>query len=304
MRTETQMMDLILSVARQDDRIRAVYMNGSRTNVRAPKDLFQDYDIVYVVKELGSFLRDESWIDVFGERLIMQEPMKLDQYLGLSSGDTQGVEDYAYLILFNDGNRMDLSLKTAGVMLAEYTGDSLTLPLLDKDGCLPAIPPPDDHSYHIHQPTAGQYFSCCNEFWWCLQNVAKGIWRDELPYVMQMFQSTSHIELDRMVSWWISLQQSEGVATGKMGKYFKRYLPTEYWQQYEQTYSDCRYETIWKSVFVTCDLFSRLARDVADQLGYPYLDADEANMTRYLDLVRKLPADATEISGLAVDTDA
>ncbi|NCC48838.1 MAG: hypothetical protein EOM13_07260, partial [Clostridia bacterium] len=77
-----------------------------------------------------------------------------------------------------------------------------------------------------------------------------------------------------------------------------------YWQQYEQTYSDCRYETIWKSVFVTCDLFSRLARDVADQLGYPYLDADEANMTRYLDLVRKLPADATEISGLAVDTDA
>jgi hypothetical protein len=40
---------------------------------------------------------------------------------------------------------------------------------------------------------------------------------------------------------------------------------------------------------VTCDLFSQLARDVADQLGYPYLDADEAKMTRYLDLVRKLP---------------
>ncbi|MDD3866621.1 MAG: aminoglycoside 6-adenylyltransferase [Eubacteriales bacterium] len=304
MRTETQMMDLILSVARQDERIRAVYMNGSRTNADAPEDLFQDYDIVYVVTELGSFLRDESWIDVYGERLIMQEPMKLDQYLGLSSGDTQGVEDYAYLILFSDGNRMDLSLKTAGVMLAEYTGDSLTLPLLDKDGCLPAIPPPDDHSYHIQQPTAGQYFSCCNEFWWCLQNVAKGIWRDELPYVMQMFQSTSHIELDRMVSWWISLRHEDGIATGKMGKYFKRYLPTEYWQQYEQTYSDWQYDHVWDSVFVTCDLFSQLARDVADQLGYPYLDADEANMTRYLDLVRKLPADATEISGLAVDTDA
>jgi hypothetical protein len=57
MRTETQMMDLILSVASQDERIRAVYMTGSRTNADAPEDLFQDYDIVYVVTELGSFLR-------------------------------------------------------------------------------------------------------------------------------------------------------------------------------------------------------------------------------------------------------
>lgn len=51
MRTESQMMEIILNAARQDDRIRAVYMNGSRTNKNAPKDLFQDYDIVYVVTE-------------------------------------------------------------------------------------------------------------------------------------------------------------------------------------------------------------------------------------------------------------
>ena len=48
MRTETEMMELILSVAKEDERIRAVYMNGSRTNPNAPKDLFQDYDIVSV----------------------------------------------------------------------------------------------------------------------------------------------------------------------------------------------------------------------------------------------------------------
>lgn len=47
MRIEKEMFDLILGVAQKDERIRAVYMNGSRTNSNAPKDIFQDYDIVY-----------------------------------------------------------------------------------------------------------------------------------------------------------------------------------------------------------------------------------------------------------------
>ena len=47
MRTEKEMFDLIISTAQSDDRIRAVYLNGSRTNPNVPKDIFQDYDVVY-----------------------------------------------------------------------------------------------------------------------------------------------------------------------------------------------------------------------------------------------------------------
>lgn len=72
MRTEQEMFDLILHTAREDARIRAVYMNGSRTNKNVPKDIFQDYDIVYVVTETKPFIEDKSWIDRFGERLFMQ----------------------------------------------------------------------------------------------------------------------------------------------------------------------------------------------------------------------------------------
>lgn len=63
MRSEEEMMDLILNTAKKDERIRAVYMNGSRTNSSAPKDIFQDYDIVYVVKETASFIKDDKWIN-------------------------------------------------------------------------------------------------------------------------------------------------------------------------------------------------------------------------------------------------
>ena len=51
MRSEEDMMHLILQVAKDDERVRAVYLNGSRTNPNAPKDCFQDYDVVYVVTD-------------------------------------------------------------------------------------------------------------------------------------------------------------------------------------------------------------------------------------------------------------
>lgn len=51
MRTEQEMLNLILSIAKNDEQIHAVYMNGSRTNPNADKDIFQDYDIAYVVDE-------------------------------------------------------------------------------------------------------------------------------------------------------------------------------------------------------------------------------------------------------------
>ena len=62
MRTEKEMYDLIISIAQSDERIRAVYLNGSRTNPNVPKDIFQDYDVVYVVTETKPFIVDKDWI--------------------------------------------------------------------------------------------------------------------------------------------------------------------------------------------------------------------------------------------------
>ena len=43
MRSEAEMMRMIVETAKADERIRAVYMNGSRTNLNAVRDCFQDY---------------------------------------------------------------------------------------------------------------------------------------------------------------------------------------------------------------------------------------------------------------------
>lgn len=292
MRSEREMMALILGVARADERIRAAYMNGSRTNPSAPRDLFQDYDVVYVVTETASFLRDEGWLAVFGERIMIQLPDRLDLDLGLP---VEADRSYGYLMLFADGNRIDLTIQIAEETLATYGEDKLTVPLLDKDGLLPVIPAPTEEDYFVRKPTEAQFGFCTNEFWWCLQNAAKGIWRDELPYARQMFELTSRKSLEEMIAWWIGMRHDYRVSAGKMGKYFKRYLPPDVWKQYEGTFADGSHEHFWQAIFTACALFRELAVDVAASCSFAYPHRDDANMTAYLERVRHLPPDATAI---------
>ena len=179
--------------------------------------------------------------------------------------------------------------------MVRYLSSKLSILLLDKDNYLPIIPSPTDSEYHVKKPTEALFWGCCNEFWWCLQNVAKGIWRDELPYAKNMFERVVRPQLDEMVSWWIGVNYNYQISTGKMGKYFKRYLPESYWDMYKETYSDSNYKNTWNSIFVTCKLFRTLAKDLSEKLLYTYPIADDINMTGYLELVKKLPIDAKEI---------
>ncbi len=277
MRTEEEMLDLIINTAKDDSRIRAVYMNGSRTNPNAPKDVYQDYDIVYIVNEFETFTSDHRWIDIFGERLILQMPETMRYPCGTGH--------FNWMMLFTDGNRLDLTLLP--IEKPELiTTDSLTVALLDKDGILPQFPKANDSDYVTKAPSELFYLSCCNNFWWCLQNVAKGIARNELPYAMLMYHQIVREELHDMIAWYIGTTTDFQVSSGKMGKYFKCFLPDEVYHQYRMTYSNGDEDDMWKAVFAACDLFGSLAIPVGNYLGYTYNKKDEDNMRIYLNNVR------------------
>ena len=290
MRDEREMLELIVGVARKDDRIRAVYMNGSRTNRKIGKDIFQDYDIVYVVRENRPFYEDTGWIDVFGERLYMQRPDEVDRCNGL---DVDFDRCYGWLMQFRDGNRLDLHVVPIGE--ANVQDDRLCGILLDKDGILPEIPEPSDEDYRIRKPTQREFRACCNEFWWGLNNVAKGLWREEIPYVHRMFYEGSHSQLMKMLNWKVGYETDFRVSTGKASRFLKDYLDDEVWNRFLETYIGGSMADIWKSVFVMCDLFSDVARELAERRGHEY-DAEEAEAARaFLSHVRTLPRDAASV---------
>lgn len=289
MRTEQEMFDLILNIAKKDERIRAVFMNGSRTNPNAVKDIFQDYDIEYVVKETKSFREDKSWIDRFGERLYMQYPEGNSLY----PSDVENC--YAWLIQFTDGNRLDLTICTLTQALQHIGNDKLCKILLDKDKCLPYIPEATDETHWVKKPTECQFMDVCNEFWWCLNNVAKSLWREEVPYVMDMLNNVVRPMLIRLLEWKIGYATNFTVSVGKSGKYMYRWLKEDEWNRFLKTYPSGVVKDIWEAVFIMCDLFNDMAKEVSLIMNVKYNEVEANNSLKFLKDVFVLPKDAEKI---------
>lgn len=54
-------------------------------------------------------------------------------------------------------------------------------------------------------------------------------------------------------------------------------------------------DSIWRSVFVACDLFDRTARAISSRLGLVYDAAEGESSYAYLRHVQQLPADAEAV---------
>ncbi|MFC9774505.1 aminoglycoside 6-adenylyltransferase [Paenibacillus chitinolyticus] len=288
MRSEQEMFDLIVKVAENDTRIRAVGLNGSRTNPNVSKDIFRDYDIVYLVTDVESFRNDPDWVNVFGERMIMQTPDDMALF------PNEPGNRFAYLMLFTDGNRIDLTLIPLEEKEMYCREDKLTVILLDKDNDLPAIPPPTDEDYWVQRPDAQRFADCCNEFWWVSTYVAKGLWRQEILYAID------HVNLVRamllkMLEWKVGMDTGFSLSIGKNGKFLKRYLDEESWNKLLSTYENGDYEQVWNALYVTGELFEPVALQVAAEFGYTYPAEEAEKIKPYLRRVQLLAPDARDI---------
>lgn len=284
MRTEQEMFALILDIARRDERVRAVYLNGSRANPDAPRDMLQDYDIVFVVNDIQPFLEDRTWLDTFGELAILQEP---DRSTLFPPCRTPG-EAYGFLMQFADGTRIDLSIEISKVTAEGYQSDPLTLSLLDKDGLLPPLPPPSDEMYHVQRPAAAQYRDCCNEFWWITLYVAKGLYRGELLYALEHLNEYLRPMLLMMLSWQAGIATGFACSAGKCYKYLPGLLSSEDAAALLRTWPTADRPAIEAALREMTELFRRSALAVAQGLGFAYDRREDEGASACLDWMLEL----------------
>ncbi len=285
MRTEAEILGLILEFARNQDGIRAVVMNGSRVNPNAKKDPFQDYDIACYVLDVKPFCGDLRIPQFFGELMILQTPEDM--------GDPEPNKDgsYAYLMQFLDGNRIDLSFHSLEC-IARIQQDSLSLVLLDKDQRIVPLPPPSDRSYLPTKPSAKAFADCCNEFWWVTPYAAKGLWRGELTYAHTVLDTFLRDQLLKMLTWYFGIQTGFKKSAGKFGKYLKAGLDDDLWQQLERTYADANPENTWQALFAMGSLFRRAAQPVAEAFGFIYPEQEDERVSAFIRRIHDLPRDA------------
>lgn len=276
MRTPKEIIELILDTAREDDHIRAVLMTGSRSNPDCPSDIYQDFDIVYFVTDVEPYWDNTAWIESrFGRPSLVQKPESME----IIPPDRDG--NYVYLMLFPDGNRIDLQI-TANPYVDD--GEPAVL-LLDKDGTFPQIQVKKDFWY-VQKPDRKRFSDCCNEFHWCLNNVAKGIARDELSYAMEHLNHYVRDMLILMLNWYVGVDHHFSVSTGKKGKYLRKLLPPDLYDRFTRTYSDAAYEHMWEAAFEMLSLFGDAARHVARQLSYNYNEEEEQGIRNYMEQVK------------------
>lgn len=289
MRSETEMMNLILNIARGDENIRAVLLHGSRVNPRVKPDCFQDYDVIYVVRDPDFFWKNPEWTDCFGEKMIEYFP---DQN---KNGKPKQRGKFTYLMHFTDGNRIDLTLLGWEQAEKRLRWDSLSQVLLDKDHSLPNLPKPSDKDYTAGIPEAFDFSFCCNEFWCGSTCVAKGLWRWEIPYVKAVMEAPVRKSLIQMITWSLRSHSESAVNIGEYGKYLERYLEKPIWLRFLKTYPDAEREHIWEALFIMCDLFRQASWRVAEQFRFAYPQEIDSRVTAYLQMVHSLPDDAQEL---------
>ena len=264
MRIDQEILDVILQTAKKLQ-IYAVALSGSRTNPNASTDEFQDYDVVYVVDDLDNLTRDLSWLDRFGNRLIEQYNVLGNRRL--------------YLMLFEDGNRIDLTL-CPKEHIQEWVDSEAGFTVLEDSENLfePYFPNPE--RYWITPATETDFEKACNEFWWVSAYVVKGICRHQVIYATDHLYGICQQELLKVLAWQVA--RDKGIVdVGKNYKYLFNYLPTEKEKEFSDLLDLSSLEKITQSLYDTMELFHREAQYLAQKMGFDYDKEVAEKMVQY-----------------------
>lgn len=278
MRSETEIKNLILNVARHNNSVRAVLLNGSRANSNVQPDSLQDFDVVFMVDDLASFTANHAWTSVFGDVLLWQLPDEMN----LGGGEKKRRVSFTYLMLFKDKNRIDLNLFPVDKLSTHFTPDSLTEVWLDKDQRFATLPLANDSDYYIQKPTEKQFLDTCNEFWWVSTYVVKGLLRNEIIYAKEVLETIVRPMFMKMVEWKVGTDHNFSVAFGTAGKFLKHYVTKAFCQKIAATYSDFEREANWKALLVMAQTFEHTANGVAEPLGFAINTTEAQNALAYL----------------------
>ena len=252
-RSEVQMLRLILQVA-ENIQVEAVAMSGSRTNPKAPKDEFQDYDVVYVVDDLDNLTSDLSWLDQFGKRIIEQHNVLGNRRL--------------YLMLFEDGNRIDLTLCPKDHIQEWVDSEADYTVLKDEKGLFESYTT-SPQRYWTNPASQTDFEKACNEFWWVSAYVVKGICRKQAIYATDHLYGICQQELLKVLAWQVASDNGT-VDIGKNYKYLFQYLPAEKEKEFSNLLDFSNIEKLTQSLFSTMELFHQEAQSLAQKMGFDY----------------------------------
>ena len=263
-RSQEQMLRLFLQTAKSLQ-VDAIALSGSRTDTKAPKDEFQDYDVVYVVDDLDTLTSNLAWLDQFGARIIEQHNILGNRRL--------------YLMLFEDGNRIDLTL-CPKEHIQEWVDSEAGFTVLVDEKSLFESYSPSPQRFWTSPASETDFEKTCNEFWWVSAYVVKGICRKQVIYATDHLYGICQQELLKILAWKVARDRGV-VDIGKNYKYLFQYLQTEKEKEFSALLDLSSLDKITQSLFATMQLFHQEAQSLAQKMGFKYEKEVADKMMRY-----------------------
>jgi aminoglycoside 6-adenylyltransferase len=278
--TEQEVLSKLTKWGEVREDVRAMILTSSRANPDSHLDIFSDYDIILVVKDVHPYLSD-SWLEDFGKVLVVyHDPIQLES----------GFAHFTRVTHYQDGTKIDYAVWPAGLL--QWIADEPTLPaylddgyrvLLDKDSWTEKMKPPTFKAYIPVPPSEQDFQYTISEFFNDSIYVAKNLRRDDLFPVKLCFDNIMKQQSIRtMLEWRMEIDHGWSVKPGAHGKGLKKYVAPETWARLESTYVGVGTEENWQALFDTISLFRDIAKEVGTALGYAYPQDTDNRVMRHL----------------------
>jgi aminoglycoside 6-adenylyltransferase len=278
--TEQEVLSKLVAWGEGREDVRAMILTSSRANPDYHHDIFSDYDVILVVKDVHPYLSD-SWLEDFGKVLVVyHDPIQLES----------GFAHFTRVTHYQDGTKIDYVVWPAGLLqwitdepkLPAYLDDGYRV-LLDKDSLTEKMKPPTFTAYILVPPSEQDFQYTISEFFNDSIYVAKNLRRDDLFLVKLCFDNIMKQQSIRtMLEWRMEIDHGWSVKPSAHGKGLKKYIAPEIWARLEKTYVGAETAENWEALFDTISLFRDVAREVAAVLGYEYPQDMDNRVIQYL----------------------
>lgn len=269
--------------AEAEANVRAAIVIGSRARTDHPADQWSDLDVLIFAVDPEPY-REAGWLhDIGTPWLTFLEP-------------TPDGSGYERRVLFQAGLDVDF-IPLPVAHLAQWLTQGFPPPLpdllargvrflVDKEGFAARLDALNVEPPSYTPPTEDQFLNAVNNFWYHTVWTAKHLRRGELWWAKSCCDGYLKDLLHRMLVWHARATREE-VDTWMRGRYLEEWADSRAVEALAEAYAHYHEADVWRALQATLALFSWVAHEAAEALGYPYPDEGEAHARA---LVRRLAA--------------
>lgn len=264
MPNDNQILQKLISFAENDPRISAMVLFGSRAREEKKADRFSDYDLIFFVSDVDSFIHSDEWLRGIAEPRI-------------SFFENTAVQDYERRVFFDDAldmdflfyNVKDVERITADPIIRVWYAKGHRI-LVDKINYSKIVEASCPAPMEKKAITEQDFCNNVNNFWFHTIWATKKLCRGEVWAAKNCIDGYLKNLLREMLEYEAIARYGAGFDVWHDGRFFDEWVDPYIRSGLQDAYGKYDRESLQSALANTMDLYTTAARNTARLMNYPY----------------------------------